>query len=97
MSNRIRVTQLAADDLEGIWADIGQDSPLNADAFIEKQWESFENLAKFPHSGRDRSNLRPGFRSFPVGSYLIFYGPMEDGAEIMRIIHGARQLPDALD
>jgi plasmid stabilization system protein ParE len=30
--------------------------------------------------------------SFPHGGYLIFYRPLPDGVEIVRIIHGARNL-----
>jgi|SRR6185295_8974967 len=97
MNTRIRVTDLAADDLEGIWLTIGENNPLNADAFIAKLWEAFEHLAQFPFAGRNRDELRAGYRSLPVGNYLIFYRPLSDGAEIMRVLHSARQLPEALE
>jgi len=35
-------------------------------------------------------------RSFPVGSYIIFYVPVPDGIEIVRVMHG-RQDIDADD
>ena len=28
-----------------------------------------------------------------VANYAIFYRPLEDGIEVIRIIHGARDLP----
>jgi toxin ParE1/3/4 len=45
--------------------------------------------------GRSRPELAPDLRSFPVGSYLIFYQPLDDGIEIIRIISAARDV-DAL-
>jgi toxin ParE1/3/4 len=37
-----------------------------------------------------------GLRSFPVGSFLVFYVPLSDGVEIVRIMSG-RQDIDADD
>lgn len=34
----------------------------------------------------------PGFRN-----YLIFYRPMENGVEIVRVLHGARDIAAALE
>jgi plasmid stabilization system protein ParE len=33
-------------------------------------------------------------RSLPVGSYIVFYRPMEDGIIVIRVLHGARYLPE---
>jgi len=41
--------------------------------------------------------LAARLRSFPVGSYVIFYRPMENGVEIVRVLHGARDLPPLFD
>ena len=46
-----------------------------------------------PEIGRPREDLAARLRSFPVGSYIIFYRPMEYGVEIARVLHGARDLP----
>jgi toxin ParE1/3/4 len=35
-------------------------------------------------------------RSFPVGNYVIFYIPIPDGIEVVRVMHG-RQDIDADD
>ena len=39
-----------------------------------------------------RSDIVPGVRSFPVGNYLIFYRETGQGIEIIRVLHGARNL-----
>ncbi len=36
--------------------------------------------------------MSPNLRSFPIGSYLIFYRPMEDGIQLIRVAHGARDI-----
>jgi toxin ParE1/3/4 len=52
-------------------------------------------LVENPLMGRSRPELAPGLRSFPVGTYVIFYFPIQGGVEIVRVINGARDI-DAL-
>jgi toxin ParE1/3/4 len=42
--------------------------------------------------GRARDELAPGIRSFPFGRYLIFYLPISGGIDIVRFLHGARDV-----
>jgi toxin ParE1/3/4 len=42
--------------------------------------------------GRLRGDLLPDLRGFVVGRYLIFYRPIEDGIEVVRVFHGARNV-----
>lgn len=42
--------------------------------------------------GRLRGELATGLRSFPVGRYVIFYRALSNGIEIVRVLHGARDL-----
>jgi len=53
----------------------------------------FPKLAAMPELGRQCEELSARVRSFPVGRYVIFYRPMENGIEIVRVLHGARDLP----
>jgi len=45
--------------------------------------------------GISRHEIMPSLRSLPVGNYLIFYLPIDDGIEIVRVLPGMRDL-DAL-
>ncbi len=54
-------------------------------------------LAQFPLIGRSREDLAPSLRSSVVSPYVIFYRPREDGIEIIRVLHGARDLSSAFD
>ncbi|MEH2142399.1 type II toxin-antitoxin system RelE/ParE family toxin [Nostoc sp.] len=47
---------------------------------------------KFPKMGRLRDELAPFLRSFPVKNYLIFYCPIDEGIEIVRILHGSQDI-----
>ena len=52
-------------------------------------------LKKFPRAGRERPDLpRPGVRSWPVTPYIILYTYEPPIVEIVRVVHGARDLPD---
>lgn len=54
--------------------------------------QRFPRLAEFPEMGRERTELSPSMRSFPVSRYIIFYRPGELGVAIVRILHGARDI-----
>ncbi len=45
---------------------------------------------------RLRPEVRPGLRTFASGSYLILYHEIQGGAEIVRVIHGARRWQELL-
>jgi toxin ParE1/3/4 len=49
-------------------------------------------LAGHPNLGRSRDELEEGIRSFPVGKYVIFYRVIPAGVEIVRVLHGSRDL-----
>jgi len=64
--------------------------------------ETFQLLCKRPTMGRvleSRSRFLDGIRWFPLISfpkYLVFYRPVEDGIEIVRVLHGARDIKSVL-
>lgn len=82
----------AENDLEEIWWFIAQDSPDNADRFLDRIQESCLALSDFPKMGVSREELKTDLRSQPVGNYLIFYFPLEDGIDIVRVLHGSRDI-----
>jgi toxin ParE1/3/4 len=94
--NRFRKAPQADDDLDAIWDFIALESVRAADKQIARIGEIFEMLLENPLAGRERRELRADLRSFPVGSYVIFYIPLPDGVRIIRVMHG-RQDIDADD
>lgn len=80
-------------DLEAIHDHIAADNPVAALELIGRFEELATRLAETPGMGRVRSELLPNLRSFPISRYLVFYRPSADGIEVVRVLHGARDLP----
>ncbi len=83
-------------DLSEIWEFIADDSDDQADACIDLIDQKFQQLAQQSGLGRRREELAEGLRSFPVGRYVIFYLPIPGGVQIVRVLHGARDIEAAL-
>lgn len=86
-------TRRAEEDLIEIWTFIASDDPTAADRLLNKIDEVCGLIAVNPELGPARPDLRPEFRYHPVGRYLIFYRTVRGGIEIVRVVHGARDLP----
>lgn len=91
---RVRKTVLAENDLDEIWFHIALDNSEAADALLDTIDKQSTSLVRNPRLGRARPELLEELRSFPVGNYVLFYRPMDDGIEIVRVLHGARDLPN---
>jgi len=91
---RVLKSPSAESDLDEIWLYIALDNIDIADRFIDELNEQCESLADFPEMGKACDVLAPDLRMFPVDNYLIFYRPVEEGVEIVRVIHGARDIKD---
>jgi toxin ParE1/3/4 len=83
-------------DLDDIWWYIAQDSPQNADRFLDRIHDKCLVLAEFPQMGVVQDDLKPNLRSFSVGNYLIFYFPIEGGIDVVRVLQGARDIEGVL-
>jgi toxin ParE1/3/4 len=80
-------------DLIQIWGHIAKDDPLAADRQLDRIDAACKMLAENPQGGPRREDLAPGLRFYPVGNYLIFYTAGEDGINLARVLHGARDYP----
>ena len=89
---RFVLTAEARQDLDAIWQYIAAESEITADKIISEIVQRFSRLANFPEMGRERTELAPFIRSFPVGRYVIFYRSGELGVAIIRILHGSRDI-----
>ena len=96
MANRPRKSPQAEIDITLIWQFIADDSVKAADVLIDRIEATFDMLAQAPLAGRARDDLRSNLRSFAVRSYVIFYVPVSDGIDVVRVMHG-RQDIDADD
>ena len=79
-------------DLEGIAEYIAQRNPAAAVRLIDALHERWELLTLHPFSGKGRDDLRPGARSVIVGEYLTLYRITDSGIEVVRVMHGRRDI-----
>jgi toxin ParE1/3/4 len=82
----------AENDLIDIWLAIANDSARAADHSLDAIAERILQLAAFPESGPRRPDIGADGRAPTIGNYLILYRLAEERIEIVRIVHGARDL-----
>lgn len=87
-----RLSRAAEADLLELWVYVFEQSQSEqrAEKVIREIVSKFADLAEFPGVGRRRDELGQGYRSFPVGRYMIFYRLVEDGIVISHVLHGAQ-------
>jgi toxin ParE1/3/4 len=89
---QVTKTVRAEQDLDEIWFYIALDNVAAADNLLDDVDSSCQLLAMQPKAGRLRPELAPELRSFPVGRHVVFYRPQDDGIEVVRVLHGARDI-----
>lgn len=83
----------AEEDLFQIWAYlVRRASRVTADRIVRDIELNCRRLEGWPHSGRDRGDILSGMRSIPSGSYVIFHRVGADRVEIVRVLHGRRDV-----
>jgi toxin ParE1/3/4 len=76
---------------------IASDNLTASVKFLSNLDHTLETLAKMPGLGPARDELLPGLRSFPIGNYVLFYRRVPTGIELVRVIHGSRDLDEIFD
>jgi plasmid stabilization system protein ParE len=98
--SRYRFTPQAETDLLDIWSFIARDNREAADGVEEAIFQSCSVLADMPLAGQVRSDLTRFPLRFwvvqPYSKYLIVYDPATGPIRIIRLLHGARDLPSIL-
>jgi toxin ParE1/3/4 len=86
-----RVAQRAEADLDDIWLYVARESSSIeiANRLIDSITDRFLTLAHFPYMGRSREeDFGPGYRSLPVGEYVIVYRVENEDVLVLRVVHG---------
>jgi toxin ParE1/3/4 len=90
--SRLNFSRRAERDLNLIGDHIKQHNPAAAERWVDLIESKCRSLAEHPGVGRSRSDLRKNLRSLAVGNYIIFYRRIQGGIEIVRVLHGRRNL-----
>lgn len=88
---RFKLTPLAQSDLRDIRDYIAADNPKAATQYLNILKQKCQQLAECPGLGTQRQEYC-GLHRFAVGNYLIFYQPTTEGIDVIRILHGARDI-----
>jgi toxin ParE1/3/4 len=89
MARVARRPQAAADILD-IWDFIAEDSMVEADRWVDRLDEKLTLWSTQPLIGRARPELAPELRSMPFGRYVVFFLPLPDGIDVVRVLHSSR-------
>jgi toxin ParE1/3/4 len=89
----IKRTARAEEDLIDIWLYIAHDDVRAADRLLDEIEEKLVLLSDQPSLGPARPDVAPELRYLPVRRYLILYREITGGIEIVRVVHGARDVP----
>ncbi len=82
-------------DMEEIWDHIAHHNPDAADRVVMAVERVIELLGEFPGIGTPCPHLAPGLRRTLWREYLIYYRLSENKVEIVRALHGRRNVsPD---
>ena len=93
---RLHISPTAKTDIRRIGAYIKEENPDAALSLLNAFNDKFRMLVLNPKTGRIRPEFPGDLRSFSASRYVIFYRVTEDTVEIVRVLHGARDLPSIL-
>jgi|SRR5262245_36013299 toxin ParE1/3/4 len=92
---KVRLTPEAKADLEDIGDRIAERNPARAVTYVRELRERAFRIGEFPHAGPPRPRWGENIRIAVHGKYLIIYRVRDETVQILRVLHGARDL-DAL-
>jgi toxin ParE1/3/4 len=90
------IADAAERDLEEIADFIARDNPRRAITFIAELRDRCHKIAAFPDAAPLRPDLGERIRAVAYRGYLLIYWTRPKLVFVLRIVHGARDLPDLL-
>jgi toxin ParE1/3/4 len=97
MPRHIELSRAALLDFDKIYDYIGRESPHAAAKVLRSLDESIQLLSDQPKIGKVFRHRRHHLRLLTHDDYLVFYRERPGVVEIVRVIHGRRNIPDILD
>jgi toxin ParE1/3/4 len=94
--SQVRHSALARADLIQIWVDIALDNQAAADRVYDRLEARVKILERFPEAGMARPDIAKDARVLVESPYLILYRLVSEGVQIVRVLHGARDIDDSL-
>ncbi len=92
----VRHTGLARRDLLDIWLGIARDNPGAADRVYDRLEARIQMLQRYPQIGPARPDIANDARMLVERPYLILYRLIPEGVQVVRVLHGARDIDGTL-
>jgi toxin ParE1/3/4 len=89
---KVLFTPAAERDVVDIWLNVALESPIAADRLVDQIHDRALQLIGFPELGPENPEISNGMRFLTSGRYLILYRIANAHMEIVRVLHGARDL-----
>jgi toxin ParE1/3/4 len=94
---RVTILPSADRDLDDVYAWIARENRGAAARVVRRITAAALALRDFPLRGTTRPEIGAGVRSIVSGKYLVLYRVGGDAVEIVRVLHGARDLGGAAE
>jgi len=89
----VRFTRRSREDLLDIWLYI---APRNSEAVADRVYDRIEEacrqLGRYPQLGPARLEIAEDARALVIERWLALYRLVDDGAQVVRIVDGSRDL-----
>jgi toxin ParE1/3/4 len=93
---QVRHTARARRDLIEIWLEVATLNPAAARKLYNRLEARVEILKRFPEAGRLSPDIAASARVLVERPYLILYRIIAGGVQIVRVLHGARNIDSKL-
>jgi len=104
MTSRFRLSPPAVRDLYELAERLRRVSGLETSRrFARASRLTFQRYADMPGLGERHDSVKPNLAQLRIGrvdgfgNHLVFYRPVDEGIEIVRVLHGARDVERALE
>jgi toxin ParE1/3/4 len=89
---RVEILPAVEMDFDIITEYIARHNPTRAITFVEEIRNEFRSIGRNPEGYRSRPETGADVRLAPFGKYLILFRVRDEAVQIIRVIHGARNL-----
>jgi len=85
---KVVLSPRARSDLSGIWDYTFEEWGVEqAEKYVRELWDEIQLLARDHSASTDISDVRAGYRKTKAGSHIIFFRLIDDGIDVIRILH----------
>ncbi len=84
-------------DIEEIWDYSARTWGIDqAELYLRQIQDTLRLLAGQPDLGRSCDDIRPGYKRHATGAHIVFYRTLDDGVDVVRILHQRMNVEDHL-